>query len=96
MVLGLCTKVLEDRLLPIPLHVVPILDLTVADGVVHTITGGLGVGEGFVADEEVEVLYAALGREMTGIGGRSGSAGGLCSWAACCYRGGEDTARKRP
>ncbi len=90
-VLGLRTKVLEDRLLPIPLHVVPVLDLTVADGVVDAIAGGLGVGEGFIADEEVEVLDASLGRDITGFGGKSGSARGLRSWATGCYRGGEDT-----
>ena len=44
MVLGLCTKILEDRLLPIPLHVVPVLDLAVADGVVDAIAGSLGIG----------------------------------------------------
>lgn len=65
MVLRLRTQVLEDGLLPESLHVVPVLDLAVADGVVDSIAGSLSIGQGLIADEEVEVLDAALGRKMT-------------------------------
>ena len=95
LVLGLRTQVLEDRLLPIPLHVIPILNLAVADGVVDAIARGLGVGQGFIADEEVEILDAALGRKMSRFGGKGGPAGGLRCWTSGCYRGGEDTGGKR-
>lgn len=64
MVFGLCTKVLEDRLLPVSLHIVPIVNLAMANGVVDTIARGLSIGECFIANEEVEVLHAALRCEM--------------------------------
>ena len=67
-VLGLCTQVLEDRLLPVSLHVVPVLDLAMADGVVDAVARGLSVGECFIAYEEVEVLDAAFRRKMSGFG----------------------------
>ena len=91
MVFWLCPQVLEDRLFPIPLHIVPILDLTMADGIVHAVARCLRVCKRFIADEEVEVLDAALGRKMTRFGGKSGPAGGLRRRTSSCYRGGEDT-----
>ena len=44
MVFWLCPQIFEDRLLPVPLHMVPVLDLAVADGVVDAIVGSLGIG----------------------------------------------------
>lgn len=93
MVLGLRTEVLEDRLLPVPLHVVPVLDLPMADGVVDAIAGGLRVGDRLVADEEVEVLDAALGGEVAGLRGHCGSTTRLRGGPARGYCGGEDTGR---
>ena len=91
-VLRFRTQVLEDRLFPVPFHVIPILNLTVANGVVDSIAGCLCICKGFVADEEVEILDAALGCEMTGLGRQSRSrATCLRRGSARRYRGGEDT-----
>lgn len=62
MVLWLGAEVLEDALLPVALHLVPVVNLAVLDRVVDGVR--LGVGEGLVADEKVEVLDAALAREV--------------------------------
>ena len=60
MILGLRTKVFKDGLLPVTLHMVPILNLTMTNGVVYSIARCLRVRESFVTYEEVKVLYAAL------------------------------------
>ena len=92
MVLGLRTKVFEDRLLPVPLHMVPVLDLTMADGVVDAIAWGLRVGDGLIADEEVKILDAALRRKMAGLRGECGaSPTGLRGGPTRCYCGREYT-----
>ena len=62
MVLRFRTKVPQDRLLPIPLHVVPVLYLAVKDGLVP-IARCLGVGDGLITDEEVQVLEPTFGRD---------------------------------
>ena len=67
MVFGLCSEILEDRLLPVTFHVVPVLDHAVADRVVDAIAGRLGIREGFVANEEIEVFDAAFGGKMAGF-----------------------------
>jgi hypothetical protein len=73
MVLRLRSKILEDRLLPVALHVIPVVDLAVPDRVVHTIARCLDVRESLIPDKEIKVLDAALRREMAGLGGYSGS-----------------------
>ena len=65
MVFRLCAKILEDCLLPVPLHVVPVLDLTMTNGVVYAIPWSLGICEGFISNEEVEVLNSALCGKVT-------------------------------
>ena len=64
MVLRLRPEVLEDRLLPVTFHVIPVVDLTMADRVVDTVPWRLGIGERLVTDEEVEVLDPALRGEI--------------------------------
>ena len=64
MVFRLGAEILEDRLLPVAFHVVPVVDHAVANGVVDAIAGRLGVREGFVANEEIEVFDAAFGSKM--------------------------------
>ena len=59
-VLGLCTQVLEDRLLPVPLHVIPVIYLTMSNGVVDAISRSLRIRNSFVADEEIKILYTTL------------------------------------
>lgn len=65
MILGLCSQILEDRLLPIPLHVVPVINLPMTNRIVHAVAWSFGIRESFVADEEVEVLNPALRCKMT-------------------------------
>ena len=77
-VLGLATKILEDTLLPVALHMIPVVDLSVTDRVVEGI--GLGVCDGFVSDVKVQIFSAAFGGEVGGLvggGGVSGDHSGL-------------------
>ena len=60
MVFGLCAKVLEDRLLPVPLHVIPVVYHTMTDRVVHAVPRRPLVCNGFITDEEIQVLYTTL------------------------------------
>ena len=89
MVLRLGAEVLEDRLFPVAFHVIPVVDLTMTNRVVDTVSWRLSIGERFVTDEEVEVLDPALRGEIarlcwycrsrsTRLGGRSTSRDG--SW----------------
>jgi hypothetical protein len=64
MVLRLGAEVLEDRLLPVTLHVIPVVDHTMADRVVDTVSRRLGVGERLVTDEEIEIFDPALRGKM--------------------------------
>ena len=63
-ILRLCMKILEDGLLPITLHVIPVINLTMANWIIYAISGGFGVRERLVSDEEIEVLDATFGREV--------------------------------
>lgn len=60
MILRLCPQILEDSLLPIPLHVVPIVYHAMADWIVHAISGCSLVCDRFIANEEVKVLHTTL------------------------------------
>jgi len=64
MVLRLRAEVLEDRLFPVTLHVIPVINLAMADRVVDTVSRRLGISKCLVADEEVKVLNPALRGEM--------------------------------
>ena len=64
MVLWLRAEILEDRLFPVPLHVIPVVDLTMANRVVDTVSRRLRISKRFIANEEVEVLYPSLRGEM--------------------------------
>ena len=61
MVFWFSSEVLEDRLFPIAFHVIPVLDLSVTNGIIYAISGSLSIGKCFISDEEVEVFNAALG-----------------------------------
>lgn len=65
MVLRLSTEVLEDRLFPVTLHVIPVVDLTMANRVIDTVSGRLRIGKSLVANEEVEVFDPAFRGKMT-------------------------------
>lgn len=60
MVFGLDTKVLKNRIRPKSLHVIPVLDLAVSDGIVDAITGATTSGQSLITDEEIQVLGATL------------------------------------
>ena len=69
MVLRLCAEILEDRLLPVPLHVVPVVNLSMANGVVDAIARGLSIGNSLISNEEVKIFYPSFGSEVARFGG---------------------------
>ena len=64
-ILWFCTKVLEDGLFPVSLHMVPVVDLPMSDRIVNTIPGSLCIREGFVTNEEIQVFYSAFRCKVT-------------------------------
>jgi len=60
-VLGLNSQVLEDGVRPEPLHMVPVLNLTMTDRIVDAVSGIVGNSKSLIADEEVQVLRPPLG-----------------------------------
>ena len=54
-------QVLEDGLFPVPLHPVPVVDLTVSDRVVDGV--GLLVSKGFVSNVKVQILNTCASKE---------------------------------
>lgn len=56
MVFGLNAQVLENRLRPVPFHQVPVLNLTMTDGPVGTISRTVGRGQSLISNEEIQVL----------------------------------------
>jgi len=44
---------------------IPVINHTVTDGIMDSITGGLRIGEGFVSNEEVKVFYTAFRCEIS-------------------------------
>ena len=54
------SEIFEDRLLPVPLHVIPVIYLTMSDRVIDAISRGLRIRNSFVADEEIKILYTTL------------------------------------
>lgn len=53
MIFWLCPQILEDRLLPVPFHVIPVIDLPMSDGITNAISRSFCVCDCLVADEEV-------------------------------------------
>lgn len=90
MVLWFGAEVLEDALLPVPFHVVPVVDHAVLDGVIDVVR--LAVGEGLVSDEEVEVFDAALGGEVRRRGAAESRGLGRDGGTARTGRGGRAAA----
>lgn len=65
MVFWLCSQILEDRLLPVTFHVIPIINHTMADRIMDSITRRSGIGESFVADKEVKIFDSTFRCEMS-------------------------------
>ena len=61
MILRLSSQILKDRLFPIPLHVIPIINHSMADRIVNTISWRLLVRDSFVSNEEIQVLSTKNG-----------------------------------
>jgi hypothetical protein len=68
MVLWLRPEVLEDRLFPVTLHVIPVIDLTMANRIRDTVSWRLRISKRLVANEKVEVLDPALRGEIARLG----------------------------
>ena len=64
MILWFCTQIFKDRLLPITFHMVPIIDHTMTNRIVNAITRSFRISKGFIADEEIKVLYSSFGCKM--------------------------------
>lgn len=64
MVFRLDAEVLEDRVRPEAFHGIPVLDLTMANGVVDAITRSAGSSESLISDEEIQVLRTTLRRQV--------------------------------
>lgn len=79
MVFGFSAQILEYRLLPIPLHMVPIIDHTVSDRIVHSISRRFGIRKRLIADEEIQIFDPPFRGEVTGFGRNLGSSAGRLS-----------------
>jgi len=69
-ILRLSTEVLEDDLFPHHLHVSPVIDLTVTNGIADLVA--LGGGDSFLTDVEVEILDTLSGHTSNGFVGGDG------------------------
>lgn len=56
------TEVLEDCLLPVSFHVIPVVNHSVSNGIVNAISRRFSVCKGLVADEEIKVFDSTLRR----------------------------------
>lgn len=68
MILWLRSKILEYRLFPVPLHMIPVVNHSMTNGIMDSVAWRLRVGQRFIADEEIEIFYTAFRRQMTGFG----------------------------
>jgi hypothetical protein len=93
MVFRFSSQVFEDRLLPVSFHMVPILNLTMSDRVVHTV--GLGVSKRLVPDEEVKIFDPSLRCKVSWFGWdrRPTTSAGACCTFSCCDGSGENAGR---
>ena len=65
MVFRLDSQVLEYRVGPEPLHLIPILDLAMPNWVVNAISGTVRSCKCFVTYEEIQVLCSSLHRQIS-------------------------------
>lgn len=61
------SKVLEYGTSPEPLHKIPILDLTLPNGVIHTVS--LGVGDRFISNKVVQVIDSTFAGQVARLAG---------------------------
>lgn len=92
MVLRLNSQILENGLRPVSFHVVPILDLTMSNGIVGTVSRTGAGREGLVADKNIQVFRPALCGQLRTGSRASGHEGWLLRGASpasptCCTSG---------
>lgn len=61
MIFRFSTKILEDRLFPVSLHMIPIIYHPMSDRIMYSIARSFGICESLVADEEIEVFDTSFG-----------------------------------
>jgi hypothetical protein len=66
-ILRLCPEILEYRLCPEPLHQIPVLDLSMSNRIVDVVS--LGVCDGLISNEIVQIVYTPLAGKMTRLVG---------------------------
>lgn len=64
MIFGLDAQILENRVGPEALHMIPVFNLAVSNGVVNAVSRSAGSGQGLVSNEEIQVLSSAFSRQM--------------------------------
>jgi hypothetical protein len=58
------SQVLEYGIRPEPFHIVPVLDLSVSDGIVDAVAGTSRRSECFVSNKEVQIFSATFARQV--------------------------------
>lgn len=71
-IFGLCAQIFEYSLLPVALHMIPIVNHPMTNGIVNSISRRFGICKCLVSDKEIEVFYTSLRCKMA----RSGRDGG--------------------
>jgi hypothetical protein len=74
-VFGLSTQIFEDSLLPVTFHVIPVLNHTMSNRIVDTVSRCLRVGEGLISNEEVEIFNSTFRCKIAWFGRNSGGSG---------------------
>lgn len=77
-ILGLAAQILEDGLFPEPLHMIPVVNLAMTNGVVQSHC--LGLCQRFVSNVKVEIFDTTLGGQVVAQEGRlARDAGSTCA-----------------
>jgi hypothetical protein len=63
-ILGLSPQILEDGLLPVSLHMVPVVNHTMTNRIVNAVAWGSRVCQGLITNEEVEIFNPTLRGQM--------------------------------
>lgn len=77
MVLWFRAQVLEDSLLPITLHMIPVINHSMPNRIMYTVSRGFRVCKSFIANEEVKIFYPPFGSKVTWFSRNSGGPGVL-------------------
>lgn len=83
MIFWFSPQILEDGLLPVSLHVIPIVNHSVPNWIVNTVTGRFHVGKSFITNEEVEVFNTSFRSKMPWFIWNGRCTRRLWRWSAC-------------